>query len=90
MKIKETIENQERIERYTNIAFCQRCFYVPAAWRRAMKCMDILVSEGYAEPFDFGYGKGKFTTTPKGDNYGFNKLYEIVVKSGLKIKPMKG
>ena len=51
--------------------------------------MDVLVNEGYAEPYDYGRGKGKFQTTQKGDDYGFDKLYEIVVKSGLVIKPMK-
>ena len=77
-------------KQYTSIGFCQRKFYKPGAWNRAMKVMDILVKEGYAVPHDFGRGKGKFTTTEKGEAYGFDKLWEISYNSGLVIKPMKG
>ncbi len=82
-------ENIKNIERYTNIGFCQPKFYARPAWTRAVKCMEILVKEGYAVPYDFGHGKGKYMTTPKAEEYGFGKLYEIVVASGLKMTAYK-
>ena len=86
----ETIEtNSDRIQRYTNIAFCQPKFYKQSAWARAMKCMDVLIEKGLAEPYDYGYGKGKFNTTVKGEKLAFNELYLEVVNSGLIIKPIK-
>ncbi len=81
--------NAERIKRYTNIGFCQRSFYTPKAWYRAMKCMDVLVKGGYAVAYDYGYGKGKFNTTALGETIDFRDLHIIVEKSGLIIKPIK-
>ena len=89
MKTEIIETNLDRIRKYTSIAFCQKSFYHTPAWNRAMKCINILVQEGYAVPYDYGRGKGKFTCTPKGDEYGFNKLYEIVAKSNLVIKPYR-
>ena len=86
----ETVEtNTDRIKRYTNIAFCQKKFYTAPAWNRAIKCMNVLIEKGLAEPYDYGRGKGKFNTTSKGDELAFNELYLEVVKSGLVIKPIK-
>ena len=87
MKAPET--NSERIKRYTNIGFCQKSFYTPKAWYRAMKCMDVLVKEGLAVPYNYGRGKGKFNTTALGDTVGFRDLHIIVEESGLKIPKIK-
>lgn len=70
-------------ERFTNIAFCQKKFYTKTAWKKAMRCMKVLIDQGYAEAFDYGRGKGKYRATDKGDEYGFNILYKIVEESKL-------
>lgn len=75
-------KQEELIQNYTNIGFCQKSFYTTTAWKKAMECIKVLIEEGYAEAHDYGRGKGKYRSTDKGDEYGFNKLYEIVVDSG--------
>lgn len=45
------------------IAFCQPKNYTPAAWRRSKTLMDTLVCPlGLAFAYDFGRGKGKYST----------------------------
>ena len=64
------MNQEELIKRYINIGFCQQKFYRPPAWQRGLRCLEVLVKKGLAEPYNFGRGKGKFITTPAGDALG--------------------
>lgn len=50
----------EELDTYIGIGFCQPKFYLPSAWRKAKKLMEIACSFGWAKPFDFGRGCGKY------------------------------
>ena len=63
---------------YVAIGFCQKKFYKPSVWRKAMKAMDVLVAEGYAVPFDYGRGKGKFNATEKAKGMSMTDMGKIV------------
>ena len=55
--------NQEEFEGLVRIGFCQPKFYKRSVWLKAKKLMDELVCPaGLAKPFDFGKGKGKFSS----------------------------
>lgn len=55
---------QSEIENLVAIGFCQPKFYKPSVWARAKRLMDTVVcANGLAVPFDYGRGKGKYTTT---------------------------
>ncbi len=43
------------------MGFCQPRFYTPSAWGKAKRFMDsVVVPAGFARPFNFGRGKGKY------------------------------
>lgn len=50
------------MHKYINIGFCQRSFYKPATWRFAVDIMEYLRKQGYVEAYNFGRGKGKYTS----------------------------
>jgi hypothetical protein len=50
-------------ETLVKIGFCQPKFYKRSVWLKAKKLMDeVVVPNGLAEPFDYGRGKGKYTS----------------------------
>lgn len=53
---------REEIETYVSIGFCQPKFYTPSAWNKAKKLMTIAVAHNLAKPYNYGRGKGKYTT----------------------------
>lgn len=63
---------------FAAIGFCQKKFYKVSVWNKAMKAMKVLVDEGYAVPFDYGRGKGKFNKTPKATGLSYADLGKIV------------
>jgi hypothetical protein len=73
------------VARFVGIGFCQPKFYKPAAWYRANKTIQVLISEGYAVPHNYGHGKGKFNKTAKADNLTHDQLAEIILKKNPKI-----
>ena len=73
----------ENIKTYTGIGFCQPKFYQASAWNRAKKCMTRLIELGYVTEFDYGWGKGKYTTTEKGEEIGIQDLYEKLVEDNF-------
>lgn len=61
---KKTRLSADTIDVLVKIGFCQPKFYKPASWARAKRFMDSVVCPaGLAKPFDFGRGKGKYTTS---------------------------
>ena len=75
----------ENIREYVAIGFCQPKFYKPAAWNRAKKCMNKLTELGYVKEFDYGWGKGKYTTTEKGDELMEGRIYAELVKIDFQL-----
>lgn len=61
--MKET--KLETIEHLLSIGFCQRKFYKPTVWRYATRLMSELTKQGLCRPYDYGRGKGKFTSAFK-------------------------
>ena len=70
----------EDLIKYVGIGFCQPKFYKQTAWNRAKKCMNKLIELGFVKEFDYGYGKGKYTTTEKGEEIPFDRIYAELVK----------
>jgi hypothetical protein len=51
------------VENLIKIGFCQPKFYKRSVWLKAKNLMDnVVVPAGLAKPFDYGRGKGKYTT----------------------------
>lgn len=48
------------IQKLVRIGFNQPKFYKKTVWNYAKRMMDLACLKGYAEPFDFGKGKGKY------------------------------
>jgi hypothetical protein len=44
------------------MGFCQQKFYKPTSWKYAVALMNRVVELKLAQPFDYGRGKGKYTT----------------------------
>ncbi len=73
MKSKQLTKDE--ILNYIRIGFCQPKFYKPSVWRKAKFIMDKLVElKVGVEPFDFGWGKGKYISD---DNVTFEQLADI-------------
>ena len=52
---------EDEIHNLIGIGFCQPKFYKRNVWIKAKKLMDeVLVPQGLAYPYDFGFGKGKY------------------------------
>jgi hypothetical protein len=52
---------REEVYNLIGIGFCQPKFYKPHVWKQAKQLMDGLVCTlGFAFPYDFGRGKGKY------------------------------
>lgn len=55
--------NKQEVENLVKIGFCQPMFYKRSVWLKAKKLMDtVVVPNGLAKPFDYGRGKGKYTS----------------------------
>jgi hypothetical protein len=52
----------EEIKERIGIGFCQQKFWKRSAWDKSMKIMKIVCSLGLAKPFNYGHGKGKYTS----------------------------
>jgi hypothetical protein len=50
------------INQLVKIGFCQPRHYQKTVWNYAKRMMDLACLKGYAEPFDFGKGKGKYVS----------------------------
>ena len=79
----------ERVIKFTHIGFSHKKMFKPSAWNRAVKVMDKLIELGLVVPYDFGRGKGKYTTTALGDKYEIDELGKIAYDAGVRIKPMR-
>ena len=75
----------QNIKTYTNIGFCQPKFYTTTAWNRAKKCVERLCELGYAKPYDYGWGKGKYDLTEKGKEIGLGEIYKVLVNEDFKL-----
>lgn len=58
----ETKDIDNAIGDLVGIGFCQPRFYLPTVWKYADKMMKRGVALGHVAPFDFGRGKGKYTS----------------------------
>lgn len=72
----------DEIVQFVNIGFCQPKFYRPEVWRKAKRVMEIACSLGLAEPYDFGRGKGKYTSDLDMSEVSA-KLLKIVKRYGM-------
>lgn len=60
---KTTMYTTYDIRLLISIGFCQPKFYKRSAWLKAKKLMDNVVCKNdLAEPYDYGRGKGKYTS----------------------------
>lgn len=54
---------EEEIKELVHIGFCQPKLYKPSVWKKAKALMEqLLVPAALAFPYDYGRGKGKFST----------------------------
>lgn len=59
-----------------SIGFCQPKFYKRSVWLKSKKIMDKLCELNVGViPFDYGRGKGKYSTTKKLDNKDLTLIY---------------
>lgn len=70
-------EVKEYLKEYISIGFCQPKFYKASSWNKAKVLMNELVNKGYAIPFDYGKGKGKYTTTDKFKQFNSYTLSDL-------------
>ena len=61
------------------IGFCQKKFYKTYVWERAVIEMEKLVKIGLAKRYNYGKGKGKYTTTENGEKIGLYNLHKSIV-----------
>ncbi len=89
---KEKIQNEDlkRVIQYTYVGFSHRKMFKKSAWDRGVQVMNELIKLGLVIPFDYGRGKGKYTTTEAGEKYSIEELGKLAYDSGLRIKPLKG
>lgn len=54
---------EDEIKELVHIGFCQPKFYKPSVWKKAKALMEqLLVPASLVFPYDYGRGKGKFST----------------------------
>jgi hypothetical protein len=64
--------NLEREREYIKIGFCCPKYYKPNAWAKAKRRMEKLVDRGIVYRYDYGRGKGKYST-----DYTIDQVVEI-------------
>jgi hypothetical protein len=75
--IRSKLSLEEFIE-YGSIGFDKLSAYKSSAVRKAKQVMAQAIQLGYAIPYDFGKGKGKYTTTKEADKMSFRDLFTHV------------
>lgn len=63
-----------------SIGFDKLSHYKPSAVRKAKKVMGKAIELGYAIPYDFGRGKGKYITTDKAQGMSYEDIFTNVYK----------
>ena len=67
--------SDDEIRTAVEIGFCQPKFYKPSSWKRAKALMDeIICPSGWAFPYDFGRGKGKYESSLDNERVVINVL----------------
>jgi len=82
---KEDIRDQFTKEEFINfgmIGFDKLSRYKSASVRKAKMVMNELIKKGYAIPFDYGRGKGKYTTTDKAKGMTLREVLTKVYDNG--------
>ncbi len=68
----------EEFIKYGRIGFDKLSSYKRSAVNKAKKVMDQTIKLGYAIPYDYGRGKGKYTTTDKAEKMSFDEIFTNV------------
>jgi len=78
---------EDEVMSLIGIGFCQPKFYKPVIWRKAKKLMDdVVCANNLARPFNFGRGKGKYTTDYEIEEVK-EKTISILKKTGRLNEP---
>ncbi len=72
--IRSRLSLEEFIE-YGTIGFDKLSAYKPNVVRIAKQVMEEAIELGYAIPYDYGKGKGKYTSTEKADKMSFRDIF---------------
>ncbi|MBL4575133.1 MAG: hypothetical protein JKY51_03420 [Opitutaceae bacterium] len=75
--IRNKFSLEEFIE-YGSIGFDKLSAYQTSVVRKAKQVMEQAIQLGYAIPYDYGKGKGKYTTTKKADEMSFRDIFTNV------------
>ena len=71
---------KEDINTLIRVGLCQPKYYKRSVWLKAKKIMEKLCETEYVIPYDFGRGKGKFTTKNL-DHLTFNQTVEFLMET---------
>ena len=72
--------SEEEFIQYGSIGFDKLSSYKPSVVVTAKKVMEEAIKLGYAIPYDYGRGKGKFTSTKKADGLSFEEIFKNVYR----------
>ena len=75
--LRDTLSLEDFIE-YGTIGFDKLSAHKSSAVSKAKKVMNEAIRLGYAIPYDYGRGKGKYTTTEKAESLSFKDIFTHV------------
>lgn len=80
--------SKEEFLHFGSIGFCQPKFYKPSVWRKGKSIIElVLIPNGLAIPYDYGWGKGKYSTPSQHQDKSIddllNKAYELLHRESI-------
>jgi hypothetical protein len=72
--------SEDEVRDLVGIGFCQPKFYRQSVWKKAKALMnEIIIPNGWAFPYDYGFGKGKYSTDLDIETVKLNVLQTLCV-----------